>query len=336
MTRFTATRRRLLAGLAILGLPAAAWAQDAASDIEGYEISCQRSGTVNGAFRQYDTQYDVIGGRFVLKGNGHAAISLQGTGVKLAPGVTESAPAVLTKATATTDTSPGALETRIRLKMVIAAREDTASQPLSLEILQGKKSLWKGTPTTKEEIDMRTVVIDQIIPGPQASLIKGKLRVVLRMGSSQMVEYAFDATKLTSPIAYRDATHRTIVGKPYAEAALPQGCTKKTPSASCFVTTAAVETIGLADDCWELETLRRFRDAALPDMPGGKDLIRRYYALAPAMIARINRRPDAKRIWLATYWTGVIPSAVCAGLGWNRGAMACYARTIRRLSRLAA
>ena len=333
MTRFTATRRRLLAGLAILGLPVAAWAQDAASDIEGYEISCQRSGTVNGAFRQYDTQYDVVGGRFVLKGDGHAAISLQSSGATLAPGVTQSASAVLTRATGT---APGQTETRIRLTMAIAARSgDAASLPLSLEIWQGKKSLWKGQAEIKPEVDSRTVAIDQIIPGPQASLIKGKLRVVLRLGSKQMAEYAFDATKLTSPIAYRDATHRTIAGKPYAEAALPQGCTKKTPSSGCFVTTAAVETIGLADDCWELQTLRHFRDTALPAMPGGATLIRDYYALAPGMIARINRRPDARRIWLNTYWTGVIPSAVCAAVGWNRGAMVWYARALKRLARLA-
>ena len=340
MTRFTATRRRLLAGFAILGLPVAAWAQDAASDIEGYEIACKRSGIVDGVFRLYDAQYDVVGGRYVLKPNAYATISVLGTGLRLAPGVTEmgtSTPAVLTKAaSAAADTPPGQIKTSIRLSLVVAGRiGDASALPIALEIFQGRKSVWKGNPAIKPNVDSKTVEIDHLFASPQDALIKGKLRVVLRLGSKQMAEYAFDATKLTSPIAYRDAIHRTIAGKPYAETALPQGCTKKTPSAGCFVTTAAVETIGLADDCWELQTLRRFRDTALPAMPGGATLIRDYYALAPAMIARINARGDARRIWLNTYWTGVIPSAVCAAVGWNRGAMACYARALKRLARLA-
>ncbi len=104
----------------------------------------------------------------------------------------------------------------------------------------------------------------------------------------------------------------------------------------CFLTTAAVHTIGLADDCWELRTLRAFRDGPLTAMAGGSAVRADYYLRAPRIVAAIGARPDAARMWLRTYWTGIVPCALAAKAGANRLALAMYRRMTERLERLAA
>ncbi len=104
---------------------------------------------------------------------------------------------------------------------------------------------------------------------------------------------------------------------------------------ACYVTTACVGAVGLADDCWEMTTLRAFRDGPLTGSDGGPGQIAEYYARAPDVVAAIHARPDARRIWLATYFTGVLPAALAAKAGRTRLARAVYVRQVRRLERLA-
>jgi len=102
------------------------------------------------------------------------------------------------------------------------------------------------------------------------------------------------------------------------------------PSAvGCFLTTAACEGVGLADDCWELRTLRRFRDGWLAGQAGGTDDIAAYYAQAPAIAARLKGNQKAL---LRLYWTRILPSAVAAQCGANRLARAIYSKGMRELT----
>lgn len=98
---------------------------------------------------------------------------------------------------------------------------------------------------------------------------------------------------------------------------------------SCFLTTAAVQTIGLDDDCWELATLRRFRDGWLARQSGGAEDIARYYADAPAIAEALRAEP---RKLARIYFTGILPSAIAAHLGLNRVARAIYSRQMRALA----
>ena len=97
---------------------------------------------------------------------------------------------------------------------------------------------------------------------------------------------------------------------------------------ACFLTTATVETIGLSDDCWELEAMRKFRDGWLANQPGGKARIAAYYAHAPAICDRLNQEP-AKLIKL--YWTRILPSALAAKVGANRLSNLIYTRMVNEL-----
>lgn len=52
----------------------------------------------------------------------------------------------------------------------------------------------------------------------------------------------------------------------------------------CYITTAVCRSSGKADNCYELETLRSFRDNWLAFSDGGAELIREYYDIAPAIV----------------------------------------------------
>ena len=56
----------------------------------------------------------------------------------------------------------------------------------------------------------------------------------------------------------------------------------------CFLTTACVSYAGLSDDCFELQTLRDFRDNYLASTPVGEALIEEYYEEAPIILDLIN------------------------------------------------
>lgn len=72
-------------------------------------------------------------------------------------------------------------------------------------------------------------------------------------------------------------------------------------SGSCYLTTACVNTMGLPDNCLELNVLRNFRDKVLMLTPTGKKAVREYYGMAPEIVSAVNVRTDARRIWHGVY-----------------------------------
>ena len=104
------------------------------------------------------------------------------------------------------------------------------------------------------------------------------------------------------------------------------------PAKGCFLTTACCEVLGLPDDCFELRTLRRYRDETLAAMPGGNAAIAAYYLLAPSILDRLPRQDRAARL-LSVYARFILPSAVAARLGLNALAYRLYARMMDELAR---
>ncbi len=108
-------------------------------------------------------------------------------------------------------------------------------------------------------------------------------------------------------------------------------CSAHPPGIGCFLTTAAASLLGLADDCWELSALRRFRDNWLVQQPGGAAQIADYYKRAPAIADQLAANPQRlARLYLAD----ILPSAIAARLGLNQLARKLYARMMRRVSDL--
>lgn len=61
----------------------------------------------------------------------------------------------------------------------------------------------------------------------------------------------------------------------------------------CFLTSASIYAAGLSDDCYELETLRSFRDGFVQNLPNGPEIISNYYTTAPKIAHEISISPSA-------------------------------------------
>ena len=78
-------------------------------------------------------------------------------------------------------------------------------------------------------------------------------------------------------------------------------------SGGCFLTSACVEAKGLPDDCYELTTLRKFRDEYIANQEGGKCEIAHYYHVAPTIVERIKKSSNAMATFEKIYADLVIP-----------------------------
>lgn len=105
----------------------------------------------------------------------------------------------------------------------------------------------------------------------------------------------------------------------------------------CYLTTATVLSMGLADDSWELQRLRRFRDEVLMGKESGEALVREYYEVAPRIVSEISARKDSRLLWVAAYWLGILPTCFLAearldraAVFWYRSMTACLLRLGRK------
>jgi len=65
----------------------------------------------------------------------------------------------------------------------------------------------------------------------------------------------------------------------------------------CFITTATCLSLNKSDDCYELNTFRRFRDEWLLKNKEGQELIKEYYQIAPEIVNKINELPNKEEIY---------------------------------------
>lgn len=66
----------------------------------------------------------------------------------------------------------------------------------------------------------------------------------------------------------------------------------------CYITTAVCENMNKADDCYELNLLREYRDDYLMnEAEDGQDLISQYYDIAPTIVKRIDKEEQSAAIY---------------------------------------
>ncbi len=75
----------------------------------------------------------------------------------------------------------------------------------------------------------------------------------------------------------------------------------------CYITTAAVEHIGLADNCDELNILRMYRDKLVEEDPEFKKIVLEYYKIAPRIVKEISKMPNKEEILDSIYIDMVVP-----------------------------
>ncbi|QVY61277.1 GTPase family protein [Cytobacillus gottheilii] len=71
----------------------------------------------------------------------------------------------------------------------------------------------------------------------------------------------------------------------------------KSSSGGCYITTATMQFLNKPDDCYELNTLRKYRDNWLANQSDGIELINKYYEIAPKLVDIIDSSSNKDEIY---------------------------------------
>ncbi len=96
----------------------------------------------------------------------------------------------------------------------------------------------------------------------------------------------------------------------------------------CFVTTATLSALGKDDQCSELKAFREFRDNWLVNQKDGKELIEKYYRIAPEIVWAIERHPDRKDIYTNLWKEDIYPCLLLIQQSHFEAAKDIYLRTM--------
>lgn len=69
----------------------------------------------------------------------------------------------------------------------------------------------------------------------------------------------------------------------------------------CYITTAVCQHQDKPDDCYELTTLRTYRDSYLMHSETGREIVNEYYNVAPGLVMMIDMQKDANQIYQSIY-----------------------------------
>jgi hypothetical protein len=188
----------------------------------------------------------------------------------------------------------------------------------------GKTSVDEPLCGTCTEIHDDKVTI--ILPLATAPLLRESRTVELavKLGDAEECRVKLDCESLRKALDWAGERQAAL-----AEQFAAQACT---PPEGCFITTACCELLGLGDNCFELRTLRRYRDRVLAKMPGGPTAIEAYYASAPSILRCLPIQERTARL-LRVYAHFILPSALAARLGFADLTYRLYARMMQELAR---
>jgi len=92
----------------------------------------------------------------------------------------------------------------------------------------------------------------------------------------------------------------------------------------CFITTAAVEIMGLGDKDDVLETLRRYRDEYMCNHHEGRNLVLEYYEIAPRIVKAIDESDNPIEIYTELYYKYILKAKEQIDVNLNEEAMETY------------
>lgn len=166
-----------------------------------------------------------------------------------------------------------------------------------------------------------------ILPLATAPLLREQETVMLALdlaGTEAVCRFGLDCVTMRKALDWATARRETLATERDDNA-----CNSVE---GCFITTACCEVLGLDDDCFELRSLRRYRDHVLTRTPGGPDAIAHYYRLAPALLTRLRVDRDGfDHTMHVVYARYVMPSALAARLRLNSLAYQLYVRMLDEL-----
>lgn len=180
-------------------------------------------------------------------------------------------------------------------------------------------------PNPKKNLYFANIDLTPLLEGKASPANTQQLVLELREGKKTLCKFAFGTAGYAETLAKATAESQTT------KAMIDSGACKKGQGADdCFLTTLCVRMIGLPDDCFELRTLRAYRDGPLTKMAEGPAIIAEYYAEAPRIVAEIKRRGERHKV-LRLYVTHILLCVAFAKLGLNRLTLWRYRDMMRRL-----
>lgn len=100
----------------------------------------------------------------------------------------------------------------------------------------------------------------------------------------------------------------------------------------CYITTAVCRSLKKPEDCYELELLRSYRDGYLLQT-GGDALVEEYYDIAPTIVRRIEKSPDAGNEYLYLWERYLRPCVSAIENGEMEACKAIYVEMVEELKR---
>lgn len=101
----------------------------------------------------------------------------------------------------------------------------------------------------------------------------------------------------------------------------------------CFISSACAESLGLPDDCDELQLLRAFRDRRRLYDKAFDALVEEYYRIAPAIVERINTDESREIIYHELYVRLVVPCVQMIRENCETDALELYTSIVRELQK---
>lgn len=340
---FQASRRRLLAGLAFFGatglLPSATRAEETTTDV----VPCS-TGSNSGTFSNPANNYTVTatGAQFAfvaqIKASGENIVlfaddahgGLQTQGLALAKGslVRDVTTNALTASSIAFETPLTAYGKDGQYYGIVQLSHDQGV-PIGLAMYLdgtefGEWELKKGEfdPTSRDVSftgDAAQKIYENLMRG-------GAFRADLVAGGTVYSQLTVETG------AFAEFVNSTLLPsmQSMAEADLASPC-HYDPNAinydgGCFLTTACCAVVGLNDDCFELRSLRQFRDGWMSQFAEGRAQIARYYDEAPAVAEALAATREGRARLLQLYWKVIVPAVLFSRLGANRAAYVLYRR----------
>ena len=99
----------------------------------------------------------------------------------------------------------------------------------------------------------------------------------------------------------------------------------------CFITTAVCKYFAKPDDCYELTTLRNFRDNWLAATRSGKALIKEYYEVAPKIVEKINALDNQEEVYRGLWDNYISPCIQLIELGMYEDCRELYIKMVTEL-----
>lgn len=101
----------------------------------------------------------------------------------------------------------------------------------------------------------------------------------------------------------------------------------------CYITTAVCGHLEKPDDCYELTTLREYRDRYLMQTEQGRSIVEDYYEIAPGIVLMLDMRKDADSIYRDIYKSYLIPCIEMIEAGENEACQNLYMDMVHHLQR---